>query len=140
MRKSQPAIITNACMAMMLELPVKTLVTLLSRTNTLLLNETEFAYLNERVGPVEEIVSRGCEMIVTKGARGGSFKLGRSPSWHDFEPVVVQQTKSLVGAGDTFAGAYVACRYVHRYDPPTAIAQASALASQCVASSQSAIM
>lgn len=50
------------------------------------------------------------EVVITGGASGGNFSLAPFESWEHFDATPVSHPRSVVGAGDTFNGAYLASR------------------------------
>jgi sugar/nucleoside kinase (ribokinase family) len=50
------------------------------------------------------------EVVITSGASGGNFSLAPFESWEHFDATPVSHPRSVVGAGDTFNGAYLASR------------------------------
>ncbi len=58
--------------------------------------------------------SRLEEVVITSGAAGGRFSERPFERWERFEATPVQQLECVVGAGDTFTGAYLASRLMGR--------------------------
>ncbi len=52
------------------------------------------------------------EVIVTSGGAGGRYASPPYSSWRTFEAKPVERVRCVVGAGDTFAGAYLKARFV----------------------------
>jgi sugar/nucleoside kinase (ribokinase family) len=86
---------------------------LVAQSSTIVCNDWEAPMALRLLGAKawEEVgESRLEEVVITSGAAGGRF--GRRPfeRWERFEATPVEQLECVVGAGDTFTGAYLANR------------------------------
>jgi sugar/nucleoside kinase (ribokinase family) len=80
----------------------------LTQLRTLFVNEREARQLTGRAAPAEaaaELASRGCLVVVTRGADGA---IAATPDGHIVEvPAVVTDPPDTVGAGDLFTAAFI---------------------------------
>lgn len=124
----------NATAPLILELTEKWpegLLKLLEHATVVLLNEGEERLLfealganswNQVVGPDDR------EVVVTQGAAGGRWLAPGSGDWRRFNANVVAMPVCLVGAGDTFNGAYLVARWLDAKDIGESCAEAATLA------------
>ena len=98
---------------------------LLPRSRELLVDlvaGSDLIFCNHREGPrflealgIEEWSSLPAsgqrELVVTEGEAGGKFSEGTLERWCRFEPVPPSDVRCVVGAGDTFNGAYMVARW-----------------------------
>jgi len=79
------------------------------------------------------------EVVVTGGAAGGKFSNAPFKDWEEYAATPVREVRCVVGAGDTFNGAYLTARLVHGLSPEDACRQAADLAAIKVAQKSSAL-
>lgn len=73
------------------------------------------------------------EVVVTAGAAGGQFAVAPFESWERFDATPVERLRCVVGAGDTFNGAYLAARLVNGASPRASARRGADLAAAKVA-------
>jgi sugar/nucleoside kinase (ribokinase family) len=59
-------------------------------------------------------LGRSMEIVITNGADGGRFSSDELQRWYQYHAVRVSGVACEIGAGDTFAAAYVRARFVDR--------------------------
>jgi len=90
---------------------------LLNVSHTLLVNETEALEMMKRPGfqnwlKVERPNLR--HIVITSGAEGGRYSSKPFDRWERYSAGVPERMQCVVGAGDTFNGAYIKARFVDR--------------------------
>ncbi len=109
-----------------------------------LLAESELIFSNHREGPrfLESLglaswaaipSDRGREVVVTEGEAGGQFSDGSARRWTRYEAVRPESVRCVVGAGDTFNGAYLVARWSSGLSAAESCSQGAALAARKVA-------
>jgi len=78
-------------------------------------------------------LDRGREVVVTEGEAGGRFSDGDLSHWTRFEAVRPQSVRCVVGAGDTFNGAYLVARWASGLSAAESCQRGARLAAQKVA-------
>jgi sugar/nucleoside kinase (ribokinase family) len=91
------------------------LAALVSRSSVVLCNDWEASRFLDSLGvedwrDLEEFLPG--EAVVTAGSAGGSYAEPPFDSWSRFDATAVERVRCVVGAGDTFNGAYLTARFV----------------------------
>jgi sugar/nucleoside kinase (ribokinase family) len=86
-----------------------------------------------------EIAAPSAEIVVTRGENGGEVARTPFEHWVRYDAVPPTTVRSVVGAGDTFNGAFLAARWVRGLSTKESCERAATLAAECVASSKSSI-
>jgi sugar/nucleoside kinase (ribokinase family) len=118
--KRQIPIVTNLSWAFLADPDPGSVVLLdllLNASHTLLVNETEALELMKRSGFKDwsEMEHSSLQQIViTSGAEGGRYSSRPFDRWERYSAGNPEHTRCVVGAGDTFNGAYLKARFVDR--------------------------
>ena len=83
-------------------------------------------------GDWRDVARQDAEIVVTRGSDGGEFLPAGSQSWERYEAVAPAAVRSVVGAGDTFNGAFLAARWGWGQSLPESCDIAAAAAARCV--------
>jgi sugar/nucleoside kinase (ribokinase family) len=79
------------------------------------------------------------EVIVTRGDKGGLLSTRPFHFWDKYEASIPEKVKCVVGAGDTFNGAYLKARFVQGLSPESSCNYASQVAGKRVSTELSAL-
>ena len=111
-----------------------TLLDLISSTSAVIANETEWRMFQRALDETStswRSFPGLKDVIVTAGARGGRFTEAPFDTWDTYDAVPCVP-RCVVGAGDTFNGAYVAARWVNGSSLAEACRSAATIASRKV--------
>jgi sugar/nucleoside kinase (ribokinase family) len=112
------------------------LVQLVASSEVILCNEIEEPLLLQalNVGTWRQVQAPPLrEVVITTGAAGGRFGPAPFDQWDHFPATPVKEPLCVVGAGDTFNGAYLVARWVGGASPSESCRRGAALAALKVA-------
>lgn len=115
---------------------------LLARTNVLLMNASEASLALEVLGKrnwTEIELPYLEDIIITEGADGGRAATRPFDVWSRWDAVLADKVVSVVGAGDTFNGAFLYSRY-HLRSPLNQACRFAAIAAAAAVSSPASIV
>jgi sugar/nucleoside kinase (ribokinase family) len=114
---------------------------LVASAKLLLCNEDECARALRELGASgwNEVVGSSTEVVVTEGEAGGTFSVTPFDSWGRYEAVRPSRVRSVVGAGDTFNGAFLAARWGRGLSLEDSCQRAAVAAAECVATATSTL-
>jgi hypothetical protein len=114
-------IVTNLSLPLMLvveEDDVLQIRSIVDVSDCLIMNEREAARALRLLGLRDwSDLESNMEIVITNGADGGRFSSGELRTWHRYRAVKVREVACEIGAGDTFAAAYVRARFVDKLAP-----------------------
>jgi hypothetical protein len=90
-------------------------------------------------GDWRDVARQDAEIVVTCGSDGGEFLPAESRNWERYEAVAPTTVRSVVGAGDTFNGAFLAARWGRGQSLSESCDVAAAAAARCVSEAGSCL-
>jgi sugar/nucleoside kinase (ribokinase family) len=98
-----------------LDAAAETLKETIKLSHTIVMNESESTQALSKLG-IERWLDVDsdnlCEIVVTRGGKGGYFTSHPFETWEAYQPAKATPVNCVVGAGDTFNGAFIKSRFV----------------------------
>ncbi len=137
-------LVTNLCHPLMQTLESSQAIRgVVSRSTVLLMNERESNHALRTLDArnwASVVAPTLREVIITRGSEGGVYSERPFDSWFSYRPVRPTQVKCIVGAGDTFNGAYVAQRFGNGYSMPRSCQGAAELVALKIAQESTSLV
>lgn len=113
---------------------------LINKSHTVLLNEVESEAALFKLGKKTwaDVLSDNLqEVIITKGEKGGVFSQKPFTTWQSYDAEQPSSIECVVGAGDTFNGAYIKYRFVDGLSQKESCTYAARVASKKISTKSS---